>query len=132
MVRFFAGDQTDETESTNSVSKTGLARKWMTWTYFWYIKCWMISYLTATTQPDTQNIHMYDIVSSLSKLKKYTIFDQPTLFFIFKTANMSEKQEVAILEMGWHGPILDLKLIPLVSFFTATIARNMNYGSIKN
>ena len=65
----------------------------------------MISYLTATTQSDTQNIHMYDIVSSLSKLKKYTIFDQPTLFLVFKTANMSEKQEVAILEMGWHGPI---------------------------
>ena len=43
---------------------------------------------------------MYDIVSSLSKLKKYTIFDQPTLFLVFKTANMSEKQEVAILEMG--------------------------------
>ena len=35
--------------------------------------------------------------------------------------------------MGWLGPILDTKLIPVVLFFTAAIlAEQMNYWSIKN
>ena len=34
--------------------------------------------------------------------------------------------------MGWLGPILDTKLIPVLSFFTVAIAGQMNYWSIKN
>ena len=40
--------------------------------------------------------------------------------------------EVPISEMGWLGPILDTKLISVVLCFTATIAVQINYWSIKN
>ena len=38
--------------------------------------------------------------------------------------------EVAILEMGWLGPILDLKLIAVFSFFTTTITDNMKHQKL--
>ena len=34
--------------------------------------------------------------------------------------------EVAVLEMGGLGPLLDMELIPVVFFFTAAIAGQMN------
>ena len=33
--------------------------------------------------------------------------------------------EVAISEIGWYGPILDLKLIAVFCFFKAALANNM-------
>ena len=94
-----------------------------------FLVYFMISYLTATTQPpDTQNI--WHCVLTLL-IKKTRDFRSPCrVFSLFKPVNM---WEVAISEMGsWLGPILNTKLIPVVVFIAAAIAGLMNYWSIKN
>ena len=85
-----------------------------------------ISYLTATTQPlDTQNIWH----CALPLLIKKTCDFRLPSFLVFLSL---QTWEVGSSEMGWLGPILDLKLILLVPFFAAAIiAGHMKYWVLK-
>ena len=68
----------------------------------------MISYLTATIQPfDIQNL-WYCALTLLIK-KSYDFWSPSFLVFL-----SLQTWEVTISEMGWLGPILDSKLIPVV------------------
>ena len=83
-----------------------------------FLVYFMITYLTATTQPlGTHNI-LHCVLTLLIK----------------KTRNFQLPSFLVFLETGWLGPILELdtKIIPVVLFFTTTIAGQMNYWSIKN
>ena len=76
----------------------------------------MISYLTAATQPlGTHNI-LHCVITLVSSLFKPVNM---------RSCNFRNGETCSLLE-------LDTKLIPVLLFFTATIAGQMNYWSIKN